>query len=116
MYQLHLVAKDIATRIAPGESMILINQAQFDATIAPGRRVLSFLERHGEYWGIPQNDDVAIAEMERLRQGGARLLVFGWPAFWWLAHYQAFRDHLLASLDLVLRNDRLIIFDLARGR
>ena len=116
MYQLHLVAKDIATRIAPGESMILVDQAQFDATIAPGRRVLPFLEHHGEYWGLPQNDDVAIAEMERLRRGGARFLVFGWPAFWWLAHYQAFREHLLATFDLVHRDDRLIIFDLARGR
>jgi hypothetical protein len=112
MYQLHLAAQDIASRIPAGCSMILVDQAQFDATIAAGHRVIPFLERDGQYDGIPQDDDVAIRELERLQRSGARYIVFGWPAFWWLEHYRKFHAYLQSKFNAILHNDRLIVFDL----
>jgi hypothetical protein len=38
--------------------------------------------------------------------------VFGWPAFWWLDHYAAFHRHLRERFRCVLRNERLVVFDL----
>jgi O-methyltransferase len=115
MYQLYLTARDIASRIPAGDTMILVDQGQFDATVGAGRHILPFLERDGEYWGIPENDEVAILELERLQHSGARSIVFGWPAFWWLSHYRKFHEYLRSKFKVSLHNDRLIVFDLAGG-
>jgi O-methyltransferase len=112
MYQLYLVARDIASCIPAGGRMILVDQAQFDATIAAGRHVIPFLEHDGQYGGIPKDDDVAISELERLQGAGARFIVFGWPAFWWLEHYLKFHAYLRSRFNVVLHNDRLIVFDM----
>jgi O-methyltransferase len=113
MYHLYLTAKDIANRIPAGEAMILVDQAHFDRTVVTGRRVMRFLEHEGEYGGMPANDDVAIRELERMRCFGAHFIVFGWPAFWWLTHYPKLHDYLRSTFNIILRNDRLIVFDLA---
>ena len=112
VYQLSLTAQDIANRISVGATMILVDQAQFDTTIAPGRQIIPFLEHDGQYAGIPEDDDIAISELERLRRAGARFIVFGWPAFWWLQHYRKFHDFLRAQFRLLLENERVVIFDL----
>ena len=54
MYQLYLMAQDIVRRIPPGAAMILVDQAQFDTTITPGRHVIPSMEHDGQYWGIPE--------------------------------------------------------------
>ena len=113
MYQLHLTAQDIASRIPAGSRMILVDQAQFDSTIAAGRHVIPFLEHDGQYNGVPKDDDIAIRELERLQRSGARFIVFAWPAFWWLEHYRTFHAYLRSKFDVVLHNDRLIVFDMA---
>jgi O-methyltransferase len=115
MYQLYLTAQDLASRIPAGDTMILVDQAQFDMMIAPGRRIIPFLEHDGKYHGIPKDDDVAISEFERLQRSGARFIVFGWPAFWWLEHYRKFHDYLHSRFNVILHNDRLVVFDLAAG-
>jgi hypothetical protein len=111
MHLLSLTAQDIG-RLPAGGNVILVDQAQFDMRAAAGRPLVPFLERDGQYNGIPEDDDVAIGELERLRRAGARFIVFGWPAFWWLEHYRKFSDYLQSRFDVVLRNDRLIAFAL----
>jgi hypothetical protein len=65
---------------------------------------------------LPAEDDrTAISELERLRHSGARFIAFAWPAFWWLEYYDKFRLYLL-QFQCVLRNDRLVLFDLGRSR
>ena len=93
--------------------LILIDDETWDATEALGPlRVRHFVEREDVYWGAPRDDVEAIDELTRLRREGATHLAVAWPAFWWVEHYARFFDELRASHPCVLRDERLIVFDL----
>jgi hypothetical protein len=49
-------------------------------------------------------------EFGRLLVGG--YIAFAWPAFWWLEYYAELGRHLAANYPCVLRNDRLVVFEL----
>jgi O-methyltransferase len=112
VYHYYLTTQDLTSIIPPGDAFILVDQAQLDSLVIPGRRAIPFLERDGQYWGLPRDDHMAISEFERLRHGGAHFIVFGWPAFWWLDHYAGFHRHLRSAFRCVLHNERLVVFDL----
>lgn len=112
MHLLLLATQDIATMIPPEDTFILVDHEVLKSKIAAGRRSLPFLERNGQYWGPPPDDATAIQELLRLRETGARFIVFAWPAFWWLEHYAEFYRYLRSKFRCVLHNDRLIVFDL----
>ena len=109
---LFLAAEDVATLIPLQDTFIMVDQAQFGVGVTGGRRALPFLERDGIFWGPPPDDEVAIRELERLRKSGANFMVFGWPAFWWLDYYAELHHYLRSKYNCVLKNDRLVIFDL----
>ena len=109
---LDLATKEIATLIALEDIFILVDQQQFGSEVTAGRRAIPFLEQKGEYWGPPPDDSTAIRELERLRKSGAKFIVFGWPAFWWLDYYSELNHYLCSNYRILLQNDRLIVFDL----
>jgi len=49
---------------------------------------------------------------ERLRNAGAKYIAVVWPSFWWLDHYTRFAAHLRKNCRCVLKDDRLLVFDL----
>lgn len=105
---------EITSLVAPGESFILLDDE--DWGVGPelaGRPRFAFLERDGEYWGAPPDDDTAIAELERMRAAGTRWLVIVWPAFWWLEQYAEFAAYLTQRFRLILVNERLRVFALS---
>ena len=104
--------QEIAALIPPEDSLILVDNNKWRPEIFPGRRAIPFLERDGQYWGSPPDDESAIRELERLRKAGASFIVFGWPAFWWIDYYTGLRDYLSSKFHCVLKNSRLIVFDL----
>ena len=107
------VKDDIGALVSPGEKFILVDDAQLSAgELVEGRRDIPFLEQGGEYCGPPPDDEVAIQEFERLRREGATFIIFAWPAFWWLDHYETFRCYLQSTFRLVVSNERLIAFHL----
>jgi hypothetical protein len=111
--QLHLVKEELAALISPEKSCILVDQNQWRGSeIVEGLRTIPFLERDGQYWGPPADDETAIRELERLRQNGAAFIAFAWSAFWWFDYYSKFRSHLRSAFPCLLENDRLVIFDL----
>lgn len=111
--QLLLLVKNLSELIPAKESFILVDENQLDVSILADRyHVIPFLEKDGEFWGPPPNDEVAIKELERLRQSGVTFIVFGWPAFWWLDTYSEFNQYLHSQFRCVLKNDCLIVFDL----
>jgi len=112
MYQMYLVAQDIAGVMPSSGTCILADQGQFDSLVTLGRPTVPFLEHQGQYWGPPQDDDTAIRELQRLRASGAHYIVFGWPAFWWLEYYATFHQYLQSHFACVLRNNRVVVFDL----
>jgi hypothetical protein len=106
------IREDLAALLPPGAVLILADEDCYRDQLTADRPVLPFLERDGQYWGAPPDDDTAIRELERLRRSGAGFLAFAWPAFWWLDCYAGFHRHLRRQFRCALENDRLIVFDL----
>jgi glycosyltransferase involved in cell wall biosynthesis/SAM-dependent methyltransferase len=104
--------EDLAALLPPGAVLILADEECYRDQLAADRPVLPFLERDGQYWGAPPDDNTAIRELERLRRSGAGFLAFARPAFWWLDHYAGFSGYLRATFRCVLENDGLVVFDL----
>jgi glycosyltransferase involved in cell wall biosynthesis len=104
--------EELAGLIPPGETLILVDEGTLGGTAVPGRRVLPFLEKDGQYWGAPPDDDTAVRELERLREPGARFMAFVWSTFWWLQCYPGLAGHLRAHFRCVLDNERLLVFEL----
>jgi hypothetical protein len=107
-----LAAQEIAALIPPGHTIILVDEETFGGQVGAGHRRIPFLEREGQYWGAPVDDQTAIRELERLRQAGAEFMIFGSPAFWWLEYYAGLHEYLGSQFPCVLRNERVIVFDL----
>jgi glycosyltransferase involved in cell wall biosynthesis len=110
--RLQITRQEITTLIPAGKSFILVDQNQWGSGIVTGRHAIPFIERDGQYWGPPQNDETAIRELKRLQQSGANFIVFGWPAFWWLDYYVELRDYISSQFRCVLKNSRLVVFEL----
>lgn len=104
--------RDLEGVIPDGLSCILVDDNQLHPTPFCNRRMLPFIERNGVYWGAPENDAHATAELARMRDEGARFLALARPAFWWMDHYRGFLDHLQLSYPRVLANEHAVVFDL----
>ena len=106
--------QDIRRLIPRGSEFILVNDDQWgsETRLLSEYRVWPLLERDGQYWGPPPDDETAVSEMVRLRHLGASYIVFAWSSFWWLKEYAGFHQHLRNSCALLLENERLIIFQL----
>jgi glycosyltransferase involved in cell wall biosynthesis len=111
--QVYRATQEINRLIPPGDSFILVDQEAWgaDDTIM-GRRRIPFLERDGQYWGPPPDDETAIRELERLRQMGARFIAFVWPQLWWLKYYSGLHRYLRSRFRCALENNGLVLFDL----
>lgn len=104
--------REALTRLIPlAEPFILVDDDQMRNDL-PHAGAIPFLENNGKYWGPPADDATAIRELERLRRTGARYIAFTWPAFWWTEHYGEFYRHLCEKFRRVLKDDRLLVFDL----
>jgi hypothetical protein len=110
-----LFARQIERLIPAGESLILVDEEQFGASLVAGRRVFPFLEKDGQYWGPPADDEEAVRELERLRQAGARYIIFTRHASWWFDYYPGLREYLRSNFRLVGDDTRMIAYDLQSG-
>jgi hypothetical protein len=107
---------NIGALVAPGETYVLIDENLLWDAGPVDRHPIPFLERDGQYWGLPADDETAIQELERLRAKGASHAIFVWSAFWWLDHYADFREHLESQYACTVRNEWTVAFDLHRER
>ncbi len=116
-HRLQKSAEEINALVPEGEQFLLVDDSTWGAQeIFPGHRALPFLERNGQFWGAPENDAAAIAELERQRRAGVGFIAFAWSAFWWLDHYAEFRRRLDSEFKCALKNERLVIYDLRTPR
>jgi glycosyltransferase involved in cell wall biosynthesis len=109
---MYKVIKDIDSVIPAEDEYILVDQCFFRTEYFPAKKHIPFLERDGQYWGLPDDDETAIRELERIRLNGVNFIVFTWPAYWWLDHYKEFNNYLATRFRCVVKNDHTIIFDL----
>lgn len=105
---------DELTHIIPtGQSFILVDDDTWGAAdLFPEHTVRPFLERDGVSWGPPSDSAAAIRELNRARQNDVPFLVLAWPAFWWFDTYSDFLQYTDEHFPTLIRNERLIIFDL----
>jgi hypothetical protein len=111
-YELDATVCELRAAVQPDERFILVNDDYWGPEILGEYHPLPFLERNGQPWGPPGDDEQSIGELERMRRAGAGKIAFAWTAFWWLEHYTTFRDYLRSSFRCVAESDRLIVFDL----
>jgi len=112
-HQVRQMIQELTSVMPPGGTFILVDDDQLGTgDLVAGRRRIPFLEKDGQYWGPPEDDGTAIRELERLRQTGARFIVFAWPAFWWLDYYTELSRHLHYTCCCLLANERLVAFAL----
>ena len=104
---------DLARLLPETAAYILVNGDEWGGgEPVPGRVAIPFLEQEGVYAGPPVDDGQAIAELERLRRGGAWAIVFWWTVFWWFKHYPEFACHLKTRYPCLLNADHVVVFDL----
>lgn len=103
--------KEIADLVPNDTAFVLVDEEHIRSTLSH-THALPFLERAGQYWGSPPDDDTAIRELERLRKTGACFAVFIWTTFWWLKHYTQFARHLRSHYPCVRENEFVAVFDL----
>jgi hypothetical protein len=103
---------EIRLVVPPGATYILVDELQTHLAVDEEHRALPFLERNGEYWGLPADSLEAIREIERMRRSGCTHIVFAWPAIWWLDYYQEMAEYLRTRNRCVLESGRLRIFEL----
>ncbi|NEQ05165.1 MAG: glycosyltransferase [Moorea sp. SIO4E2] len=107
------VGEKLSLIVTSGSSYILIDMNEWgQGSLVENSKCVPFLEKSGLYWGLPESDDNAIFEFERLRSLGIEFCVFGWPAFWWFEHYKGFCQYLYRHCKCLLEDEQLIIFKL----
>jgi aminoglycoside 2''-phosphotransferase len=106
-----LVREEIEPVVPAGRSFVLVNKGSA-LPLSGGRRPIPFPERHGEWAGYPENDRDAVAELERLRAGGAQFVVLPGPMRYWLEAYPGLGEHLSRTAQRIVDNERALIFRL----
>ena len=110
--ELTLAADEIAKLVAPDLRIILVDDGAWAGLLPSERKTFPFIERDGVYWGPPADDEVAVRELERLREAGAKYIIFARPSFWWLDHYANFHSYLRENYSCVFKNEQMIAFRL----
>jgi GT2 family glycosyltransferase len=100
--------RDVVQQLLPREATVLVVSKGDDELLKLGDcRAWHFPQtQEGVYTGHhPKDSEAAISALETLRQRGARFLVFPKTAFWWIAHYAAFAEHLERQHQLIFREE-----------
>lgn len=106
--------KDIETIVPLDESFILVDGNDWGTgEIVANRKRLLFIESDGKYWGLPADDEHALREIKRQKENGASSIIFAWSAFWMLDYYKDMSSYLEKNYRHIVKNDRLIGFNLA---
>lgn len=102
--QAQKAVREAAAVIPRNISILLVDDGAFDSEALQIWRI--------ECWGIPENGSQAIESLEDWRRGGARFLVFTWPAFWWFDFFPDLTTHIRERYRVVFRSNSVIIFSL----
>src|SRR6185312_10728638 len=105
-------ALEIVDVIPAGQTFVLLDENQFGYEFGPHRRVVRYAEAEEWYWKIPPDAETAIQELHKLKGGGARFMVVGWPAFAWLDVRRPLKAYLHSTCRCILKTDRVLVFEL----
>lgn len=105
--------RDIRTVVPDNTRFLLIDGGEWGPTTAvDGRTAIRLMERGGDYWGPPENDETVIAEVRRRSKEGIRFFVLWWTCDWWFDAYPDLFRVLATSGRPVVATDAVTIFEL----
>ena len=87
------MAQELKRIVPKGEKLILIDEGRLKPELFNNWDTVPFLEKEGEYWGLPAGDEEFIQELNRQRSNGVRYLVLVNTSFWVPDHYQAWASY-----------------------
>jgi hypothetical protein len=102
--------------VPPGVTLLVVSRGDEDLVKLEGYTGWHFPRgADGRYAGFYPKDSVAAIEhLEALRAAGGGYLVFPQTAFWWLDHYDDFKQHLEKNYRvLVRRAEACLVFELS---
>jgi hypothetical protein len=113
-HRIRELAGEIERRLPPAGRVVFAGDAGEwrDVDRPLGERALPFVQREGQFWGLPADDNAAIDELERERSAGASAIVFTEANLWWLDHYRGFADHLRRRYTTAAETTQFVAFDL----
>jgi SAM-dependent methyltransferase len=103
---------ELITIVPKDAHILLVDDSLFGELPRMGCVVERFDQRGGVYGGPPQDSSTALAELKAKVAAGADTLAFGWPAFWWLDHYDEFTAYLRRHFQEIIHNERWVVFRL----
>lgn len=112
------IRRIVTATVPEGATLLVVSRGDEELVRLPGRQAWHFpSDESGVYAGHhPADDRSAIVHLEELRERGADFLLLPCTSFWWLEHYEGFRDHLEARYRLVAyHEDTCLVFALRRG-
>ena len=99
--------------ITPEDSLIAVADNGDPTVLYYGeRKGWHFLEKDGIYYGDPDGSAPAIANLDELRNKGAKYLVFTSNTAWWLDLYPEFREYVHQNSALVVATPEFSIYRL----
>jgi len=103
----------VARDVPEGATVAVVSKGDSELIDLPGRRGVHFPQSpDGAYAGHHPSDSAdAIAGLDAARTRGARYLLFPATAFWWLEHYDEFRNHLDEHYTRVRDDDACVLYD-----
>ncbi len=114
MHLLIEAGQHFKNNIPAGKKVLLIDQQGFGNSFAPNNKIVPFLEKNGNYWGIPENDETAAQELLRMINAGIEYIAVGFPCFWWLAYYPEFEKTLRQNTKSLTENHAVKLFRLKK--
>jgi GT2 family glycosyltransferase len=108
------VRSTLSTALPEGARVIVVSRGDEELVRLDGRRGLHFpQEADGVYAGhYPSDSGEAIAQLEALRLEGGDYFALPRTGFWWLDHYEGFRDHLETHYPRVVSDESCVVFAL----
>jgi hypothetical protein len=104
----------VRAQLPPDATVLVVSKGDDDLLKFEGRTGWHFpRDKDGAYDGNPADSAEAITRLEALRAKGARYLLFPEPAFWWLDHYQEFKQHLDGRYTRVCGDEYCVIYRLS---
>jgi glycosyltransferase involved in cell wall biosynthesis len=110
------ICEVVRDALPPDATVLVVSKGDNALLQLDGRRAWHFPQREDGVYAsyYPADSAAAIVHLEALRKKGAEFLLLPQTAFWWLEHYQEFRQHLEDRYRSVLSgSDACKIFALA---
>jgi 4-amino-4-deoxy-L-arabinose transferase-like glycosyltransferase len=101
----------VIDRLAPPDALAVYAVSGDSSGIYYGRRK-GWHAFDDSDWGEPLDSEQAIMELDKLRERGARYLVFTQYTAWWLDYYKDFQEYLDSRHRRVSDTHNYVIFDL----